>query len=231
MDPIRVFIGTGPGMEPIIDALVCSIISNCSTPKAVEIHLMEAWGQESEWRWWHGQPNPGDADMRGKGYWVTPFSLFRYAIPHVCNFEGYAIYLDADMIVLGDIKRLWDFRQEGKWVTAANRDGDCVSVIDCSAFADDTSYPPFDKLRGGVADKHQLRRLVAPYMVPAIPETWNSHDKVEPNTQLLHFTSIKTQPWQPWPDMVQYEKHPDPKAVECWQEWAEKAKSWQFESA
>ena len=40
--------------------------------------------------------------------WATPFSVFRWAIPHVCNFEGKAIYMDVDMIARDDIAKLWN---------------------------------------------------------------------------------------------------------------------------
>lgn len=233
-EPLNVYIGTGPGMEAACDVLCSSIIANASknTLKRLKIHLMEAWGEQREWRWWHGQCDPNDPEMWGKGYWVTPFSLFRYAIPHVQNFEGYAVYLDADMIVLGDIGQLWEYREPGKWAIAANTNGDCVAVIDCSCVKDDPHWPPFDKLKGGQADKHDMRRLAGKYFIPKIPATWNSCDLYEPGrTQLLHFTGIKTQPMRPWPDLIEYEEHPDPAAVAVWEDWLKKADEFQWQTS
>ena len=231
-EPIRVFIGTGPGMEEACDVLCTSIMENTKSPDRIQISIMDAWGEQKEWRWWHGQPDPRDDEMWGKGYWVTPFTLFRYAIPHVCDFEGYAIYLDADMIVLGDICQLYEFREAGKWVIAANPNGDCVSVIDCSCVANDGQWPPFDKLKGGHANKHDMRRLVSPYLMPKIPETWNSCDLYEPNrSQLVHFTGIVTQPMKPWPDKVKYEEHPDPAAVALWEEWKARAAEYEWQTS
>ena len=37
----------------------------------------------------------------------TGFSLLRWDIPRRCNYEGFAIYLDSDQIVLADIYDLW----------------------------------------------------------------------------------------------------------------------------
>ena len=229
-DPeIDVYIGTGPGMEPCNDALICSIMENTRSPDKVHIHLMEAWGSEKEWRWWHGQPNHFDPDLTGKGFWVTPFSLFRYAIPYVKE-SGYAVYLDADMIMLGDIQQLYSYREEGKWVCASNRDGDCVSVIHVDAMKADKHYPPFDQLKGGVADKQQMRRLVAKYLVPKIPETWNRHDDFVPGqTMLTHYTAINMQPWKPWPDVVDYIEHSSKPAVDLFNEWHERSKTWQLQ--
>jgi hypothetical protein len=169
--------------------------------------------------------------MTGKGFWVTPFSLFRYAIPYVQE-DGFAIYLDADMIMLGDVKELYKYREPGKWVTAANRDGDCVSIIDVKHFRDLSTYPPFDQLKGGVADKHQLRKLVTPHMLPKIPETWNRHDDfVEGQTMLTHYTAINMQPWHPWPGVVDYKPHTSQAAVDLFNEWHERSKTWQLKLA
>jgi hypothetical protein len=229
-DKINIYIGTGPGMEEACDALVCSIYENTAEPEhRIQIHLMEAWAKDQpEWRWWHAQPDPRDPDMLGKGYWVTPFSMFRYAIPFVQT-EGFAIYLDCDQIVLGDIARLYDYREEGKWAVAANQDGDCVMVMDCAATQNDGNYPPFDQLKGGVADKRDMRKLVAKYMLPKIPEGWNRHSRdYEPgNAQLVHYTEINMQPWQPFPH-VEYEPHSNPHAVALWKEWTAKAEAWQM---
>ena len=39
---------------------------------------------------------------------VTGFTNHRFIIPELCNYEGYAIYLDVDMLVLGDLSELWE---------------------------------------------------------------------------------------------------------------------------
>ena len=230
-DTINVYIGTGPGMEEPTDVLIASILSNTADPQRINIQLMQAWGPEREWKWWHGQCDPRDPDMVGKGYWVTPFSLFRYAIPHVQS-EGFAVYFDCDQIVLGDVTKLYEFREPGKWAVAANQDGDCVMIMDTAATQNDPHYPPFDQMKGGVADKRQLRQLSAKYMVPKIPEGWNRHsaDYAPGNAQLVHYTEIDMQPYH-WAPHVQYKPHTNPHAVALWEEWREKARQWQLQSA
>src|SRR3546814_12816555 len=39
--------------------------------------------------------------------WATPFSGFRWAVPAYCGYEGRAIYMDTDTLVLDDIAALW----------------------------------------------------------------------------------------------------------------------------
>ena len=36
------------------------------------------------------------------------FSYSRFLVPHLCGYEGYALYLDCDMLLLGDVNELFD---------------------------------------------------------------------------------------------------------------------------
>jgi len=42
----------------------------------------------------------------------TDFSFSRFLVPSLCRFEGWAIFMDCDMIVIDDIARLWDLRDD-----------------------------------------------------------------------------------------------------------------------
>lgn len=99
----------------------------------------------------------------------TGFSNVRYTIER-------GIYLDCDMIVLGDIAELWGYRRPGKFVCL--KDGSTeVAVIDCLHYC---------------RNKHQQNLLPKE---PIIPLNWNCEDKVSPAAKLVHFTDLKTQPW------------------------------------
>jgi len=111
----------------------------------------------------------------------TGFTNVRYTI-------RYGIYLDPDMIVLGDIAELWAYRRPGKFVCM--QDGRTeVSVIDCEH---------------GVRKKQEEARLPK---VPIIPLEWNVRDaqrvdgqvrwidRMPDNAKLLHFTWLDNQPW------------------------------------
>lgn len=45
-------------------------------------------------------------------YDSTDFSNSRWIIPHLQNYEGWAIWMDCDMLCRGDIKDLWDQRDD-----------------------------------------------------------------------------------------------------------------------
>ena len=63
--------------------------------------------------------------------WATPFSVFRWAIPHVCNFEGKAIYMDVDMIARTDIAKLWN-QEIPKAILWKDEKNSCVMLMDCA---------------------------------------------------------------------------------------------------
>ena len=135
----------------------------------------------------------------------TGFTNHRFLIPSLCNFEGFAIYLDVDMLVLGDIAELWSYKEPGKWCTTPYRDD--VSVIDSSAFKDLT--PAVVKAKR----KDAIRSMIKNRQLLSIPQSWNCIDKLTPATDLLHYSDLDRQPWHPIPGHP-YKEHPDAAAVE-----------------
>jgi lipopolysaccharide biosynthesis glycosyltransferase len=110
--------------------------------------------------------------------------MFRYAIAEIFG-EGFAIYLDVDMLLVSDIAELWGYRKHGEW--RCLQDGSTeVMVIDCA-------------VRNGVPPIGQLMRLkknqVHPKLNPAIPLEWNCEDSAPDGAKLIHFTDLKRQPW------------------------------------
>jgi hypothetical protein len=43
---------------------------------------------------------------------LTEFTFSRYLVPYLCNYEGYAAFLDADVLVRGDISAIFTPRSE-----------------------------------------------------------------------------------------------------------------------
>lgn len=93
-DEIRIFIGYDD-KEPIAyHVLSHSILKRASRPVSI---------------------TPLNRDNLKKHYWrprseydSTDFSNSRWIIPHLCDFEGSAIFMDCDMLCLGDVAELWD---------------------------------------------------------------------------------------------------------------------------
>ena len=199
---IRIFIGTDGDFHQDAEKVIeCSIRKN--TEQEVDLNFIR----------------PGYKNG------VTGFTNHRFIIPELCNYEGYAIYLDVDMLVLGDLSELWEYRQSGKWSSTPN--GDDVSVIDCSAFCDLPKLEMMKKFSVGRKfdrkyHKNTIRRLIGNRQVEEIPMDWNTRDTITPTAKLIHYTNLATQPWQPYPD-AKYTDHQDQSAVNLFFEYLNEA--------
>lgn len=156
----------------------------------------------------------------------TGFSTHRYLIPHLCKYKGYAIYFDVDMLVLGDLSELMSYKRPGRWCIpirpkhkvspkAFNRDE--VSVIDCSVMKN--VLPTAKELQQNIAQhtKHALRN----HYEKIIPKTWDAKT-LTPNSKLIHYTDLRTQPWKPSPD-IDYQPFPCTKTSDLFFEYLEEA--------
>ncbi len=115
----------------------------------------------------------------------TGFTNVRYTI-------SYGIYLDVDMIVLGDIAELWAYGKMNTYTCMIDGSSE-VAVINC---------------------KHSCKDKFHEFLLPkncSIPLEWNCEDKYSTDTKLLHFTNLNTQPW--------FNEHPDKQAVSIYERY------------
>ena len=148
---------------------------------------------------------------------VTGFTVHRFLIPEMCNYEGFAIYLDVDMLVLGDIAELWEYRTKGKWCTTNLRDE--VSVIDCEAFK---NLPKENELK--TYNKNKIKTFINKNHIKNIPDTWNHRGNPVSNTKLIHFTNLRSQPWKPNPK-VKYKEYPHKEAERLFFQYLKEAEN------
>lgn len=197
---VPVFIGTAPEHFEAERALENSIKANSPTASI-------SWMRKGDPGW----------DFIDRG--PTGFTMFRFCVPELMGFEGQAIYLDVDMLVLADLEQLLAYGEPGKWVCHNSEDTDCVSVIDCSCVRQLPSWPSIDEMAQGQLRKWHTRAFLEPVIVRSIPDEWNSRDRLTPGTKLLHFSDLSTQPWKPALG-VNYQEHPDRAAVSLWRKYA-----------
>ena len=86
---LRIFIGYEEKQPIAYHALCQSIIDNSSVPVAITPLVLDA------------------LPIKRKG--LTNFTYSRYLVPYLCEFKGKAIFLDSDMLVLGDIAELLQY--------------------------------------------------------------------------------------------------------------------------
>ncbi|MBF0381104.1 MAG: glycosyltransferase [Magnetococcales bacterium] len=52
----------------------------------------------------------------------TDFAFSRFLIPYLCDFKGWAIFMDCDMLMLDDIAKLWQLRDDRYAVQVVKHD-------------------------------------------------------------------------------------------------------------
>lgn len=188
--PIRVYVGsTGAQMLPV-KVLEYSIRKHASMSVEVfPLHLSDI-----------DVPMPRDPANRPR----TPFSFQRFMIPELAGFRGRAIYVDSDMQVFADLRRLWTLPLEGADLLAVGdpesddrRPQFSVMLLDCAALG--WSLPDLVAAldRGELNYETLMYEMRAAKQIRAdIEPEWNSLEKYEPGrTALLHYTDMQTQPW------------------------------------
>jgi len=186
--PIRIFVGTEIKTKVPMDVLAHSIKRHTSR----EIKITPMIG--------------ADWEVPSGLHQGTGFSLRRFMIPHACNYEGHAIYLDADQLVFGDIAELFNYKNSmGDKAVACTYQPDkfnknpwpqtSVMVIDCAK----VGWNPvdlWDMLRRGYNYANFMHLTFMDKKPLQIPTFWNHFNVYEEmTTRLLHYTKEPEQPW------------------------------------
>ncbi|MCB9072208.1 MAG: glycosyl transferase [Bdellovibrionaceae bacterium] len=147
----------------------------------------------------------------------TGFSFSRFCIPKLMNYQGKAIYVDADMQVFSDIMEIFNWPMNNHKIiiqkplekTEADthhkigapkkRIRQCsVMLIDCEKAHWDVEeiVAGLDQGRYNYEQlMYELCILKEDEIGEELPFTWNSLEQYDKNTQLIHYTDMKTQPW------------------------------------
>jgi len=206
-DPIRIFIGTEPKTELARLVLQHSILRHTD----VKVEFVPMIGPKWEY--------PTEGLQHGTG-----FSLRRWMIPAYCNWQGWALYLDADMLVFSDIHEIWRCAQYGSapdchfWCThqidkfstrAAFQTS--VMLINCAAVKNNVNFQ-LDKIledmhRDDTVKNYQrwMHGQSGNGSVGVLDTAWNHMCRYhEGKTKLLHYTSVPSQPWYDPEDKLAY---------------------------
>lgn len=167
-EPLKVFIGYDPRQPIAFQVLAHSIWSRSSLPVSIT----------------RLQLNQLPVKRTG----LTQFTYSRYLVPYLCNYEGEAIFLDADMLCLGDIAELY-------W-KCHNR-FDSVSVVKNPKLRFEWPSMMFfnnahcKKLKLDVIEKGQPQGFEWATSVGEIPGEWNhlvGYDVPRKDAKIVHFT-------------------------------------------
>ena len=145
--------------------------------------------------------------------WTTGFTNYRFAIPHSAGGSGRAIYNDVDQIYLADPAELFDRRLGGHGYArdrARRLVGDAARLrahggASGRSSARSASARPSCS-RAALADPGLIRRARR-------AGTCATARTAAERSKLLHFTTLHTQPWRPFPEQFVYQENPSREAL------------------
>lgn len=199
-ETIRVYVGVDRSQLLAVPVLEYSIKRH-TTAKVEVIPMLDL-------------PVPQPADPRNGQR--TGFSFSRFCIPRLTGYQGKAIYMDADMLVMRDIRELWEIPFDGAKIVIQQevkhaelstqkvgapkvRKKQCaVMLLDCGRLDWDieTIVRGMDQ---GLYDYDQLMSelilLNEEDVKYGVPFEWNSLEHLDKDTRLIHYTDVYTQPW------------------------------------
>ena len=174
----------GGGEEDKIPALVTeySIKSRCP----VDVDVVQTFDKDRPMMLVHRNP--------------TLFSLVRWWIPELRDFQGRAIYLDSDMVVLDDIRKLFHTPMTTRAVLRTPDPS--VMLINCEH--EGVKHWDAFKIRDQVdANEYTYHTMwgstnfTALEHLGALDDVWNHRDTYEKGvTKNLHYTALSRQPWR-----------------------------------
>ena len=194
---IRVFIGFDPRETVAFHVLSQSIHARASQPISIA-PLMLSQLEDLMTR----ERNPLQS---------TDFSFSRFLTPYLCHYEGWAVFMDCDMLVLKDMAALWALRDDDYAVQVVKHDHvpqedtkflgapqtrydkknwSSVMLFNCAKCKALT--PDYVNTASGL-DLHRFNWLDGDHLIGEIPHGWNhlvSYDPTVPVEKLsnLHYT-------------------------------------------
>lgn len=165
---LKIFIGYDP-RQPVSYTTLChSIIQNCSRPVAITPLVLET------------------LPLQRQG--LTPFTFSRFLVPYLCDYAGWALFLDVDIMVRGDLAELFALADDSKAVMVSKNAlrFEWASVMLFNNPLCNVLTPAY------VETASKLHGIEwSSYPVGDLPGTWNhlvGYDPPDPEAKLVHFT-------------------------------------------
>ncbi|MEP7068779.1 MAG: glycosyltransferase [Usitatibacter sp.] len=192
---IRVFIGYDCAEEVAFSVLAHSIHARASVPVTIAPVML------SQLKSVHQREHNALAS--------TQFSFSRFLTPYLAGYEGWALFMDCDMLMLDDIAHLWKLRDERYAVQVVKhahvpkedvkflghtqtkyekKNWSSVMLMNCARCKGLT--PEYVNAASGL-ELHQFKWLESEALIGALPSRWNhlsQYDPPRPDAALVHFT-------------------------------------------
>jgi lipopolysaccharide biosynthesis glycosyltransferase len=210
---LRIYIGFDSREAECSDILAYSLRAHSSIP--LDIHYLDL--------------RQLDFDRAQDPLQSTEFTYTRFLVPHLCGYEGKAIFMDCDMLCLGDIAELDALDMTGYALRVVQHDYRPAATTKMDGKAQ-TVYPRknwsslmlMNCARLGLWTKRVVETQSGAYLhrfqdipdaeIGELPKTWNTLDWMDENTKLIHYTS-----GGPW-----FEECRDHPYGAVWLEWRDR---------
>ncbi len=193
---IKVFVGCDPNNCDLEQLMVLEHSIRKHTQHPIELHWMQL-SHDTASPWYSNQEI---AEGWATEKWATPFSGFRWAIPELCNFQGRAIYMDADVVVLCDIAELWSHPMTDDAMVIAKGGKSsarlCTCVWNCEKARQ--HLPSLKEIRELPESHKKLMQLIKanPSLVQPYQDSYNNidgEDMAIEQIKILHYSDMGTQ--------------------------------------
>ena len=199
---LRIFIGWDSRFPEPADVLRYSLLKHASIPLEIHYLKLDELGLARQY------------DPLAS----TEFTYSRFLVPYLCNFRGKALFLDNDMLALGDVKEIDDLDMGPYALRVVQHDyspANTIKMYGCPQ----TSYPRknwssmmlMDCAKLKLWTKRVVETQTGAYLhrfqdipdslIGEIPKTYNTLDWMDKSTKLIHYTN-----GGPW--FEEYRNHP-----------------------
>jgi lipopolysaccharide biosynthesis glycosyltransferase len=189
--PHRVFIGYDPSQHVSFEVLKYSLEKHATEP--IDVRAIDATKIPEFSR-------PQDPLQS------TPFTYTRFLVPWLCDYEGIALFMDGDMLALGDVSELFELSMDGLALRVRQHDYNPEATVKMGGKVQ-TQYPRknwsslmlMNCARLGAWTKEAVETQTGAWLhrfeavpdeeIGDISEEWNVLDHMTGPTKLLHYTS------------------------------------------
>ena len=192
---INIFVGYDSKEKAAFSTLAYSILKNSSKPVAITPIYLE---------------NIKDDFVRERNnISSTEFSFSRFMIPHLMNYQGWALFMDCDMLMFEDIAELWRMRDDSKAIQVCKHDyvpkektkflgqtqtaypkknWSSFMLMNCKKCS--TLTPDYVNRASGL-ELHQFKWLEGDHLIGDLPLEWNwlvGEYEHKEDVKNIHFT-------------------------------------------
>ena len=172
--PLRIFVGFDPRQPLSYTVLQHSLLSRAGKTVSITPLIIQT------------------LPIKRQG--LTPFSYSRFLTPWLCNFEGWALFLDPDMIFLDDVAKLFDFTDDHRaaMITKSLYRFEWASLIlfNCGHPANRVLTPDYIDDESRCVTPHLMDWLEGD-LIGELPAEWNhtvGYDQPRRDARLVHYT-------------------------------------------